>query len=94
MLEACQINELMGDIKFKNDSSHDNSINALGTTSVSGLDKTQEFSAIEQLKQKLKRCKKQMQLKLTQEFPVLSYTVVEKQCYSFQKQLEKYYELE
>lgn len=66
MLEACQINELMGDIKFKNDSSHDNSANAAGTTSVSGIDKTQEPSALEQLRNKLKRCKIQMQVKLMQ----------------------------
>ena len=66
MLEACQINELMGEIKFKNDSSHVNSANAVGTTSVSGIDKTQEPTALEQLKNKLKRCKKQMEVKLTQ----------------------------
>lgn len=40
MLEACQINELMGEIKFKNDGSNYNSANDVGTTSISGLDKT------------------------------------------------------
>jgi hypothetical protein len=43
MLEACHIDELKGDLKYKNDQSNDNE-NMAANTSVSGLDRSHEKS--------------------------------------------------
>lgn len=59
-MEACQINELMGDLKCKNELSEEN---AAANTSVSNIDRTEERET-DQLRLKLRQCKQRLQLKL------------------------------
>lgn len=57
-LEACQINELMGDLKGKNELSNEE--NAAANTSVSMVDRSEEKET-DKFRQKLRQCKLKLQ---------------------------------
>ena len=80
----------MGEFKGKNELSNDN---MFANTSVSGIDRSHEksnehvFSRVggecEQLRRKLRACRKKLRQKLAQEFPVPQFNIVDKQCFAF-----------
>ena len=84
-LEACQVNELMGELKGKNEASNEE--NAAANTSVSIVDKSEEKEP-DQLRVKLRICKQKLQQKLAQEFPVPAFSPIDKQCYSFLRDVQ------
>lgn len=77
----------MGELKCKNEASNED--NAGANTSISILDKSEE--PYDDLRRKLRQVKRSLKDKLASEFPVPAYTVIDKQCYSFLRDVEKGY---
>jgi len=77
----------MGEVKCKNEASNED--NAAANTSISYLDKSEDPN--DELRRKLRQYKSSLRDKLASEFPVPDYSVIDKQCYSFLRDVEKSY---
>jgi hypothetical protein len=75
----------MGELKGKNDTTNEE--NAAANTSVSIVDKSEEKET-DYLRVKLRICKQKLQEKLAQEFPVPAFNPIDKQCYSFLRDVQ------
>lgn len=93
-LEACHIDELIADPKGKNEQSDDH---AGANTSVSLVARSPNELSVEikdpmaDLRARLRACKTSLKQKLDQEFPVPAYSLLDKQCFGFLRDMQAFY---